>query len=302
VSDTVFLRYEGFLSPPALYEVNVRTLSADLRQSTKSHFDSTKYMVEQLEATSADGTGIPYFVVRPRDSLPNSNTPALLYGYGGYGRALYPVYDGSMGRLWLEKGGIYALANVRGGGEFGRTWHVQRAQRQHTYNDFEAIARDLVKRKYTSPKRLGIEGHSIGGLLVGVMITQHPDLFAAAILAAPLLDQFRLDETYAGKQLGAREHGSMDVPEERLFLERTSPFQNLRSHPSFPKPLILASATDDTVEPVQSRRFAAKMETMSLPFYFVETSDGGHGIAVAPEEKARLTAIKYVYLSRQLTK
>ena len=214
--------------------------------------------------------------------------------------AQYPRYSGSLGRLWLEQGGTFVLANIRGGVEFGPGWHVAGPARARTYEDFVAVAQELIRRKITSSRHLGAYGVSAGGLLVGVMFTQYPQLFGAAIPKVPVLDQFRPDLTYAGAASAAQEFGSLDVEVERVFLMSTSPYQNLdRFKKSFP-PFIITSTTDDQVHPSQARKFAAKMESLGMPFLFYETEEGGHAAANTPEAQATLDALEYTYLAQQL--
>lgn len=291
--------YQSFLQPPTLYQVDATTGLATEVDSMKSQFDQSRYVVKQFFATSKDGTGIPYFLVRRKEFKDDGQSPTLLNGYGAFGSPMYPTYEGVMGKLWLEQGGAYVLANIRGGGELGATWHVTGVERRHTYEDFVAVAQDLFRRKITSPQRLGIMGHSAGGLLVGVMITQHPELFGAAILEAPYLDQLRPDQT-APKNFDY-EFGSLQERPTREFLVQTSPYQNLRRRDDDSLcPLIVTSTTDDQVRPGQARRFAAKMETLNLPFMYYEFPDGGHGLAATTEDHALLEALEYSYLAREL--
>ena len=290
--------YQSFLQPPTLYQVDAATGLATEVDSMKSEFDQARYVVEQLFATSEDGTRIPYFLVRTKDLKNDGQSPTLLNGYGAFGSPMYPTYGGVMGRLWLDQGGVYVLANIRGGGELGTTWHVTGVARRYTYDDFVAVAHDLFRRKITSPQRLGIMGHSAGGLLVGVMITQHPELFGAAILEAPYLDQLRPDQT-APRNFDY-EFGSLQEGPTREFLVQTSPYQNLHRRDDSLCPLIVTSTTDDQVRPGQARRFAAKMKTLNLPFLYYEFPDGGHGLAATTGDQAFLEALEYTYLAREL--
>jgi prolyl oligopeptidase len=299
-SDTAFVRYESFLQPPSLYSVDMAHNAVAPIVGAPADFRTDAFLVEEREAVSPDGVLVPYSLVRPRDFSFNGASSALVVGYGSRGGTQLPAYSAALGRLWLEQGGVYVLANIRGGQERGREWAVSGVGRQHTYEDMIAVTDDLVRRKVTAAKRIGFMGHSAGGLLGGVMLTQRPDLFGAVVLKAPVLDQFRMDQIALGQTAWEGEFGSPDIPQERAFLERTSPFQNLRAQTNFPKPLIITSTTDETVSPAQARTFAAKMESLGMPFLFYESSDGGHGLTSTPAQKNRLEALIYVYLARQL--
>ena len=299
-SPVAFTSYESVLHPPALYEVDVQHRRAVIRFAQRAQFASERYVTEQLEATSADGTRIPFFVTRRRDARSDGTQPTLLYGYGAFFGSQYPRYSGALGRLWLDEGGTYVLANIRGGMEFGPSWHVSGVERRHTYDDFVAVARELINRRITSPQHLGVYGVSAGGLLVGVMFTQHPQLFGAAIPKVPELDLLRPDLTYAGPAAAAQEFGSPEVPSERAFLQATSPYQNLHPRENDFPPFVITSTTDDQVHPSQARKFAAKMESLGMPFLFYETEEGGHAAASTPDARAMLDALEYTYLAQQL--
>jgi prolyl oligopeptidase len=296
---TAFVTYENFLQPPTIYEVTMPPSSAWPLRSLAAQFDGSRYLVEQFKATSDDGTRIPYFIVRTRNA--RSTQPTLMYGYGAYGGPEYPRYSGVIGRLWLNEGGAYVFANIRGGGEFGPAWHVTKTERRHVYEDFVAVARDLFDRGITTPKQLGICGGSAGGLLVGVMLTKHPEMFGAAIAEVPLLDLLRTDLLLSGSAM-ATEFGSLHVPDERKFLEETSPFQNLRPNENFPVPLLMTTTSDDNVHPANARRFAARMADLNMPFLYYESAEGGHAGSGAPtpEDRASHDALVYTYLARQL--
>jgi prolyl oligopeptidase len=301
-TDSPYVRYESFLQPMTLYKVDVTTGRLAAVKHLPAQFDASRFVAKQLEARSADGTSIPYFVVMPRSTKESGGAPALLYGYGAHGASQHPAYSGVLGKLWLEQGGIYAVAIIRGGGEFGEEWHqaATRTNKQRSYDDFLAVANDLTSRGITSPRRLGLRGMSSGGLLMGVMLTQHPDLFSAVVMEVPVLDLFRGDLLQGGQAGAAIEYGSPDVSDERQFLERTSPYQNLRVRPGMPVPLIITSAKDDRVHPAQARRFAAKMESLGLPFLYYETAEGGHAAATGPIDRAKLDAAIFTYLAQRL--
>jgi prolyl oligopeptidase len=266
-----------------------------------ARFDASRTVVEQLEAVSADGTAVPYFVVRPREMTLDGSNPALLYGYGGFEVSMTPAYAATVGRLWVEPGGVYVVANIRGGGEFGPEWHqaALKGNRQRAYDDFIAVAEDLIARKITSPRRLGIMGGSNGGLLMGVMLTQRPDLFRAVVIQVPLLDMLRFHKLLAGASWIA-EYGDPDKPEEAEFLRRISPYHHLQAGAAYPEPFLLTSSKDDRVHPGHARKMAAKMAAMGLPFLYYENTDGGHAAAANLNERARRTALEFTYLMRKL--
>jgi prolyl oligopeptidase len=300
-ADTAFVTYQDFLQPATLYQVAVPTALAQPIKRLSEKFVAEGCSVAQLMATSRDGTRVPYFVVRPRGFVADGTAPTLLYGYGGFDVSLLPSYLGTTGKLWLEHGGVYVLANIRGGGEFGPTWHEAglKTRRQVVYDDFIAVAEDLIARRITSTRHLGIEGGSNGGLLMGVMLTQRPELFRAAVVQVPLLDMLRFDKLLAGASW-VDEYGSPQVPQERAWLEKMSPYQNLRYREDFPEVFILTSTKDDRVHPGHARKYAAKLESLQMPFLYYENIAGGHSAAADLRERARRLALEFVYLSQRL--
>jgi prolyl oligopeptidase len=300
-SDTAFVTYEDFLQPATLYRVAVAGVAATPIKSLSAKFAAQRFTVEQLTATSKDGTQVPYFVVRPKDFVANGAAPTLLYGYGGFDVSMLPGYLGTTGKLWLEQGGVYVLANIRGGGEFGPAWHEAglKTQRQVVYDDFIAVAEDLIARRITSARRLGIEGGSNGGLLMGVMLTQCPELFHAAVVQVPLLDMLRFDKLLAGASW-VDEYGSPQVPLERAWLAQMSPYQNLKYAKDYPEVFILTSTKDDRVHPGHARKYAAKLASLQMPFLYYENTAGGHSAAADLRERARRLALEFVYLSERL--
>lgn len=300
-SGTAFVTYQSFLQPITLYEADVAAGRVRPLRSEAAALDSSRFITEQFEVASSDGTRIPYFVVRARDLNYDGRSPTLMRGYGGFGFPQYPIYSSTVGRLWLEQGGVYVLTNIRGGGEFGPAWHkaAVRAKRQRAYDDFIAVAEDLIRRKITSSRRLGIEGMSNGGLLVGVMLNQRPELFHAAVAKVPVLDVLRFD-LLRGGAFTANEYGSLEIPEERAFLESTSPYENLRTRRDFPVPLLLTATNDDNVHPAHARKYAAKMEALGMPVFFYEAGEGGHSASITPAGRANNEAIEFVYLARKL--
>ncbi|MEO0817514.1 MAG: prolyl oligopeptidase family serine peptidase [Pseudomonadota bacterium] len=297
----VFLNYEGFLTPDSLLEWNSETGATTSLKSLPAKFDAEGLVVEQKFATSADGTEIPYFVVRAEDTVMDGATPTLLYGYGGFQVTLNPSYSATVGRLWLEEGGAYVLANIRGGGEFGPEWHQAglKLNRQRIYDDFIAVGEDIIDSGLTTPDKLGIMGGSNGGLLMGVMLNQRPDLWNAVVVQVPLLDMMRYHLLLAGASW-VDEYGSPDVPEERAFLETISPYQNFDAEAAYPTPFFVTSTKDDRVHPGHARKMAAKFEEAGLPFYYFENIDGGHSAAANQVERARRSALEFTYLTKRL--
>jgi prolyl oligopeptidase len=231
----------------------------------------------------------------------DGSNPTILYAYGGFEASMTPRYDADVGKLWLEQGGVYVMANIRGGGEFGPAWHEAglKTKRQVIYDDFAAVAEDLIATEVTSPRRLGIQGGSNGGLLMGVQFTQRPDLWNAVDIQVPLLDMLRFEQIQAGASW-VGEYGSVSVPEERAFLASISPYHNLRAGTKYPEPLIWTTTKDDRVGPQHARKFAAKMSAMGLPYLFHEVIEGGHGAGANAAQQAHTTALEFTYFARQL--
>ena len=217
-------------------------------------------MVEQFEATSTDGTKIPYFVTRPKNLAMDGTGPTILFGYGGFQASFPPAYKPEMGKLWLENGGVFVQANIRGGGEFGPGWHqaALRENRQRAFDDFAAVARDLEQRRITSPRHLGIYGRSNGGVLTSVSITQHPELFNAAVIESPLIDMLRYQELPAGASWMG-EYGDPRIPGDAEFIARYSAYQQLRPEVKYPRVYITTNTRDDRVHPGHARKFAARL-------------------------------------------
>jgi prolyl oligopeptidase len=300
-SAKAFVTYQDFLQPITLFVADAAAARVQALRSAGAPMDRQRFVTEQFEASSSDGAKIPYFVVRDRDLKFDGSSPTLLNGYGGFGVPQYPRYSGVVSRLWLEQGGTYVLANIRGGSEFGPAWHKAAIgpNRQRAYDDFIAVAEDLIRRKITSPRRLGIEGMSNGGLLVGVMLNQRPELFHAAVAKVPVLDLLRWDLLHGGAYT-ANELGSLDIPEELAFLTRTSPYHNLRVRPDFPVPLLMAATDDDNVHPAQARKYVAKAQELGIAVLYYESEEGGHGAALTPAGRAQNDAVEFVYLARAL--
>jgi prolyl oligopeptidase len=296
-----FLRIEGFLTPPSLLLGDAATGTLKEAKTRPPQFDASADLVEQLYAVSKDGTKVPYFVVRRKDIRYDGNNPTILTAYGGFQVPMTPNYAATMGKLWLERGGVYVLANIRGGGEFGPAWHEAglKTHRQRIYDDFAAVGQDLVKRKITSPRRLGIQGGSNGGLLMGVEMTQHPGMWNAVDIAVPLLDMLGFEHIAAGASW-VGEYGSVSNPQERAFLASISPYNQLKPDVKYPEPLIWTTTKDDRVGPVHARKFAAKMEEFKEPFFYREIIEGGHGSGADLKERAETNAVEYTYFTRKL--
>ncbi|WP_287103779.1 prolyl oligopeptidase family serine peptidase [Brevundimonas sp.] len=301
IDDKVFVSVTGYLNPSSLWLADAATGAVDQVKSMPAKFDATGMTVEQHEARSADGTMIPYFVVHKADMPLDGSNLTLLYGYGGFESSLLPGYSATIGKLWLERGGVYVIANTRGGGEFGPRWHEAALQqnRQRAHEDFQAVALDLIARKITSQPKLGIMGGSQGGLFMGAMLTQRPDLINAAVIQVPLFDMLRFHKLLAGASwIG--EYGDPEIPEQRAWIQQYSPYQNLRAGQPYPEVFIHTSTKDDRVHPGHARKAAARLEELGYPVLFYENTDGGHAAGANLQETARRLALEYTYLSRRL--
>jgi len=300
-SDHIFVTATNFLLPATLYRLDAGTGAVELIKSSPTRFNAEGLDVTQHWATSKDGTKIPYFLVAKKGVVREGTTPTLLYAYGGFELSSLPNYNGTLGKLWLEKGGAYVMANIRGGGEFGPKWHEAglKTKRQVIYDDFQAVAQDLIDTKLTSQKHLGIMGRSNGGLLMGVQFTQRPDLWNAVIIESPLLDMLRFNKLLSGASWMG-EYGNPSDAKEGAFLRSISPYHNVKAGVAYPEPLIITSTKDDRVHPGHARKLAALLEDMGLPFYYYENIDGGHAASANLNEIARHDAIEYTYLARKL--
>ena len=299
--DVAFLSSESFLTPDTLWTYNTQTGKKAKAKSLPDWFDASNMVSEQFFSTSADGTKVPYFVVRSKSTQLDGTNPTLLYGYGGFEISLNPAYSATRGKLWLENGGVYVLANIRGGGEYGPKWHQAglKTNRQRIYDDFISVAEDLIAKKITSAAHLGVEGGSNGGLLTGVMTTQRPDLFNAAIIAVPLLDMQRFHTMLAGASWMG-EYGNPEDEVEGKFLRSISPYHNLDPQGDYPEVFLITSTKDDRVHPAHARKFAKRMEDQGHDFYYYENIDGGHSAAANLKETANRLALQHVYLMKKL--
>jgi prolyl oligopeptidase len=297
----VFVNVAGYLNPSSLWLADAATGAVDQVKALPAKFDADGLTVDQFEARSADGTLIPYFVVHRADMPMDGSSPTLLYGYGGFQNSLLPGYSATVGKLWLERGGVYAIANTRGGGEFGPRWHDAALQqnRQRAHEDFQAVALDLIARDITSQPKLGIMGGSQGGLFMGAMLTQRPDLINAAVIQVPLFDMFRFNKLLAGASWQA-EYGNPDIPAEREWIGRYSPYQNLRAGQPYPEVFIHTSTQDDRVHPGHARKAAARFLEYGNRVYFHEYMEGGHSVGADNAEDAKRAAMLTMYLDREL--
>lgn len=307
--DDAFVTYESSILPTTLYYVSDDDEVAPVA-ALPHLYDSDGVVIRQEFATSADGETVPYFLIGHEDVLEDGNAPAILYGYGGFNIPIRPVYyedpsrpqHGALaGRMWISRGGVLALANLRGGGEFGPRWHQSalRENRQRAYDDYFAIAEDMIAKGITSSDRLGALGRSNGGLLLGVALTQRPDLFAALDIGVPLLDMQRYNKLLAGASWMG-EYGNPDVPEDWEFIQQYSPYQNLRDDVEYPPVLFYTSTLDDRVHPGHARKMAAKLADMDQDFFYYENIEGGHGGTANQEQLAMRTALEYAYFIRML--
>jgi prolyl oligopeptidase len=299
-TDQIMFTVSGFLEPTTLYYSDGSADPAVLKTSP-SYFSPEGMEVEQHEAVSKDGTKIPYFIVKPKGMKLDGSTATLLTGYGGFQVPRLPGYLGSTGKLWVEKGGAYVLANLRGGGEFGPQWHQTaiRENKQRTWDDFIAVGEDLVKRGFTSPKHLGIQGGSQGGLLVGTFFTQRPDLLNAAIVQIPLFDMLRYHLIGRGASwIG--EYGDPRIPEQRKWIEGYSPYQKIVPGVDYPAPFLWASTADDRTHPAHARKGAARLKELGQPYYYFEDTTGGHSGGVDNDQRAKLQALQFIYLMQRL--
>ncbi len=300
-ANAAYVSVTSFLIPTTLWSVDTASASVARVKALPPLFDASNDVVEQHEATSADGTKIPYFIVHPKNMQLDGTNPTVLYAYGGFQISETPYYSGILGKLWLERGGTFVLANIRGGGEFGPAWHEAglKTNRQRVYDDFYAVAQDLVASKVTSPRHLGIQGGSNGGLLMGVEFTEHPDEWNAVDIQVPLLDMLRFEKIQAGASW-VGEYGSVSVPAEKAFWEAHSPYNNLKGGVAYPEPLIWTTTKDDRVGPQHARKFAAKLSAMGVPYLFYEVTEGGHGAGANLKESAHTSALEWTYFTMKL--
>ena len=301
LGDDYIISYRDFLTPDSLMQGQAGSDTREVLKQLPQRFDATGMSVQQLFAKSQDGTAIPYFVVSPRGMKSDGTNPTLLYGYGGFEVSLQPWYSGSWGSNWLAKGGVFVVANIRGGGEFGPEWHKSAIleKKQNSFDDFVAVAQDLIDRKITSSRHLGIMGGSNGGLLVGATFVQRPDLFNAVVCQVPLLDMKRYHQLLAGNSWMA-EYGNPDTPEQWDYISRYSPYQNVKSGVKYPRVFFDTSTMDDRVHPAHARKMVARMQEQGHDVLYFENTEGGHGGAADNEQRALWMGLEFAYLWMQL--
>lgn len=307
--DDLLVSFESSVQPTTLYHVDAAN-ELERIAALPPLYDATGVVIRQAFATSRDGVAVPYFLIGHEDVLRHGNAPTILYGYGGFLAPVLPVYyadparpqHGALaGRMWVSRGGVLALANLRGGGEFGPRWHqaALRENRQRAFDDYIAIAEDLIETGVTSSDKLGALGRSNGGLLLGVALTQRPDLFAAMDIGVPLLDMRRYSKLLAGASWMG-EYGNPDVPEDWAYISKYSPYQKLVEGRDYPAVLFYTSTKDDRVHPGHARKMAAKLDDMGYDFFYYENVEGGHGGTANQQQLAMRTALEYAYFARML--
>jgi len=300
-SDDYFFSFSDFLTPSTLSYGTIGKKQPKKLKSLPAFFKADGLEITQHAAVSKDGTKIPYFQISRKGLSLNGNNPTLLYGYGGFEISMLPDYRGGVGAAWLERGGVYVLANIRGGGEFGPKWHeaARKQNRQRAYDDFAAVAEDLHARKLTSRAHLGIQGGSNGGLLMGAMFTERPELFKAVVCQVPLLDMRRFNRLLAGASWMA-EYGDPDKPEEWAWLSKYSPYQNVSKEKHYPRVLFMTSTKDDRVHPGHARKMFARMQEQGHDTLYYENIEGGHGAAANNKQAAYMAALAYTFLLKEL--
>jgi len=297
-----FFTLQDFLNPESLHHFEDKTASASQLKTLSSRFNNKGMVVRQKWAKSKDGTLVPYFLVGKESQIKKGNAPTLLYAYGGFQVSLTPTYKPLVGKLWLEKGGLYVLANIRGGGEFGPSWHQSalKLNRQKAYDDFIAVAEDLIQNKVTTSKKLAIQGGSNGGLLVGAVMAQRPDLYGAVLCHVPLLDMLRYSQLLAGASWMA-EYGDPRNPKERDFLKTISPYHNIHEKTQYPDLFIMTSTKDDRVHPGHARKMAAKMKALGNDnVFYYENTEGGHAASANLKQQAKMRALSYEFLFKTI--
>ena len=326
--DDFIISFESFLKPTTLLlgaKIQQQILGAKIEQQPKqndqalsflntkqvvsfkslkslpSRFDAKNMVVDQHFAVSKDGTKVPYFVLRNKATRMDGKNPTLLYGYGGFEQSMSPYYASTWGRTWLSRGGVYVLANIRGGGEFGPKWHYDgiKEKKQNVFDDFYAVAEDLTSKGLSSPAKLGIMGGSNGGLLVGASFVQRPDLFKAVVCQVPLLDMLRYHKLLAGNSW-INEYGNPDEPDARANILKYSPFQNVKAKEKYPKVFFITSTKDDRVHPGHARKMVAKMEDLGHQVFYYENTAGGHAADSDLNDKVFRKALEYSYLINEL--
>lgn len=300
IDDVLMVKYESFTVPASLYLLN-QGADPELIKSEPARFDAAGIATRQYFAVSKDGTRVPYYVIGREDMPLDGSNPTVAYAYGGFEVSLTPAYLGTIASTWLQSGGVWVQANLRGGGEYGPDWHKAALleNRQLAYDDFIAVAEDLVARKITSPEKLGIRGGSNGGLLVTAVMVQRPALFGAVVCAVPLIDMLRYHRLSAGASWMA-EYGNPDVPAQADYIRQYSPYQNVLADVDYPEVFFWTNMKDDRVHPSHARRMVAKMLSQGHEVLYFENTEGGHGGGADPIALAHTSALELVYLMQQL--
>ena len=304
-SNMIYFSYTDFLTPTQVYFSEnglLKNPKLKLIQTSPTRFDSKNFTSQQYKAKSKDGTLVPYFVVHAKNLKLNGKNPVLQYGYGGFEASMTPYYLGVPGKVWLTRGNVYVLANIRGGGEFGPNWHkaAKGVNRQKAFDDFIAVSEDLIKRKITSPQHLGVMGGSNGGLLTSVMLTQRPDLYGAVVSEVPLTNMIRYNKLLAGASWQA-EYGNPDIPAEREALLKYSPLHNIKANMNYPEAFYITSTKDDRVHPAHARQMVARLKQFGYKVMYYENIDGGHGRAANLKEYATMLGMEYTYSFQKLS-
>ena len=298
-ANNVFFTYNNLITPTTLYNLNLNEIEA--LKTQKKVFDTDNLEVNQYFATSKDGTLIPYFIVHKSNINYDCNNPTIISAYGGFKVSIHPDYDKTAGIAWIEQGGVYVKANIRGGGEFGPSWHTSatKEKRQNAFDDLFAVSEDLISRNITSPQKLGLIGGSNGGLLAGVAYTQRPDLYNAIVCAVPILDMKRFSKLLAGASW-ISEYGNPDIPEEWEYIKKYSPYHNIEENKNYPEIFFITSTKDDRVHPGHARKMAKKLNDMGYSYYYHEKIEGGHGIGTTNELIADNAARVFTFFNMNL--
>jgi len=301
LSDQYFFNFQNFITPSTLYLADASNNTFKAYKSLPAFFDASNYEIKQYKAKSKDGTMVPYFMVAAKDIKNDGTNPTLVYAYGGFEVSEQPFYSATFGMAWLEKGGVFVLANIRGGGEYGPKWHQDgmKEKRQNVFDDLYAVSEDLITKNITTPKHLGVMGGSNGGLLVGVAFTQRPDLYNAGACLVPLLDMQRYNKLLAGASWMG-EYGNPDIPEEWEYIKKYSPYHNLKEEMNYPEVFFYTSTRDDRVHPGHARKMVAKMNDMGYHTYYYENTEGGHAGSSTNEQSATMNAMMFSYLLMKL--
>lgn len=305
--DLILVGFENFLTPSSLLAANVgldkkaESIKPEVLKQLPARFDASNLTVEQNWAISRDGTQVPYFMIHRKDMRLEGKNPTLIYGYGGFEVSENPYYPSVTGKVWLEKGGVYVIANIRGGGEFGPQWHkaALKENRQKAFDDFISVAEDLVKRKVSNPSKMAISGGSNGGLLVGSVFVQRPDLYRAVICKVPLLDMVRYNKLLAGSSWEG-EYGKPEDPEMLNAIMKYSPYQNLKADVKYPEVFFITSTMDDRVHPGHARKMVARMKAQNHPFLYFENTEGGHSAAANLQQRVKSYSLEYTFLQDRL--